>query len=192
MQLDDLTSEELAAIRAYKADEEKDGQSLCSSLNQALRNGLRADELQPTLVPILRGLDSVFRRVPRTTSSLTVYRGTGTIAGMSLHEGDFRTLQFFSTADNEEPTGRFLRDGGALLILTLPVGTPVYNMEALPEFGGLERELLLPRGIRWSVIRTDPLQGDDVPEFARFWGISRLVRTELTALPWREPLDQLL
>ena len=51
---------------------------------------------------------------------------------------------------------KFLKAGssdalGAMLELRLPPGVAIYNMETLAGPGGGERELLLPRGILWTV-----------------------------------------
>jgi hypothetical protein len=194
--LPDLSPDEGEALRAYKKafdDTNGNGRSPCFDLNRDLRNGLWVDELEPALRKIAEGLDSVFSRCPRLAHPITVYRAVGTRAHLPLNESGrrFRSLEYWSTAHSEVAIEGFLTPAGspaygAILQLQLPAGCPAYNMESLPGFGGHEAELLLPRGMLWTVESAAlvPEAQISLPVRAKF---KNVVRAALTAEAWHPP-----
>lgn len=158
LHLDDATPAELEALSAYKsAADDADGNSACFTLNRQLEHSLTIDDLGP-LGDVVRALDGVFRRCPRLSQPITVYRAIGMRWHYPLAErkARFRNRSFWSASANRDAAIGFLKAeydgaGGALLALQLPAGIPAYDMETLAGAGGHEVELLLPRGILWEV-----------------------------------------
>jgi ADP-ribosyltransferase exoenzyme len=186
LRVTDLSSQELSALSKYKtAEEDEDGMSKCFELNRELRNGIFVDELSTSLREVAESLDSVFRRCPVLTNSLTVYRGTGFRKTLPLHEVGkrFRSLEFWSTALSEDPLEQFLKLGphAAILELHLRTGVPAYNLETLTGAGGSEQELLLPRGILWRVAQVKP---ETVSPFLKSTKVESLCRAVLEVETW--------
>lgn len=157
LSLSDLTTEEEVALRAYKSASESNGWSHCFTMNRELRAGLTVNEMTAELAVTVRNLDKVFKRCPRLTGPMTVYRGTGSRAFLQIAEAGFRfrAHEFWSTSVIEAAIEAFIGLGGAVLELQLPVNLPGYYMETLSGAGGHEQEILLPRGILWEVLSAD-------------------------------------
>lgn len=186
LKITDLSTQELSALQSYKtADEDEVGMSKCFELNRELRNGILVEELSTSLREVAESLDSVFRRCPVLTNSLTVYRGTGFRNTLSLHEigKRFRNLEFWSTALSEGPLEQFLKLGphAAILELHLRLGAAAYNLETLPGAGGSEQELLLPRGILWRVTQA---KAETPSEFLKSQKVESLCRAVLEVETW--------
>lgn len=155
LQPSDLIPEERSAMSRYKAAEgEPGGLSPCFDLNRLLEQGLFPDEMWE-LGDSLRALDSVLGRTPKLADGITAYRAVGTRLHYPFSEPgkQFRNLAFWSTSTERHAAMTFLKapasgSHGALLTLTLPVGLPVPNMSRGSDH---EREILLPRGILWTV-----------------------------------------
>ena len=158
LRLSDLSSSEVEALRLYKlASENVDGHSGCFDLNRKLEYGQFPEEMG-ALGTSVSSLDSVFTRCPVLTNPQTVYRAIGLRSHypLTLPGERFRNLSFWSTAVNQATAIDFLKADsdqapGALLRLDLPIGLSAYNMETLSSAGGEENEILLPRGILWTV-----------------------------------------
>ncbi|MDR3471591.1 MAG: ADP-ribosyltransferase [Devosia sp.] len=195
LKLDDLSDDERRALRAYKAasSDEPGGSSPCFELNRELRSGLWKDETGADLRWVADALDQVFERCPRLENGLIVHRAIGSRQHLPLLEVNklFRSLEYWSTALSDDRMESFLNPisndaYGAILDLHLPAGTPAYNMETLEGFGGHEAELLLPRGMLWTVVdfKMDPMDKLSSLVRDRFKNIARV---ELRAEPWRSP-----
>jgi hypothetical protein len=196
MHLDDLDSEEQAALHTYKAaSSDGNNGSLCFDVNEALESALWLDELPDTFKQQVTALDRVFSRRPLIPQELRLYRGLGSISMLgSLKIGrKFRSLSFWSATSSPTVAGNFVKpqfssSRGGILTLSLPVGTPVYDMETLIGAGHSEREYLLPRGLLWKILQIQ--QGDisDIPPPARK-NLSSLALITLQALSpcWRPP-----
>lgn len=153
--LEDLSPEEEKCLRDYKMNSDPDtGQDeICWSMNHGLRLGLFPDELGKAERKLCEGLDQIFARAPKLTRACTVIRGDARAAFVDRAKlgARFRSTSFWSTAVDPSHSESFFVKGEALLKLSLPAGLPVYNLETRE--GGLnnEAELLLPRGILWTV-----------------------------------------
>lgn len=158
LHLTDLSDDEKKALELYKtASDNAERESGCFVLNRKLEYGLFPDELG-LLGDTARALDAVFSRCPKLKEPQTVYRAIGLRSHypVSVPGSRFRNLSFWSTSTDYQTARDFLdADGvpglGALLHLHLPPGLPVYNVELIEGVGGHEQELLLPRGILWTV-----------------------------------------
>ena len=188
--LSDLSDAEVAALHDYKAAHDANGRSKCFDMNRDLRNGLRVDELPAETRPTAEALDSIFARAPQLTEEITLFRAVGTRAHLPLHDigRDFRNLEFWSASRSEGALESFLNPvttggHGAILELQLPEGFPVYDMETLEGFGGFERELLLPRGVRWTVMDFALVPEGDQPPLVR-GRFANIVRAALKPRSW--------
>jgi hypothetical protein len=192
--LSDLSPDEEQALKAYKAASWPSGvgtSSPCFDMNRELRSGLQPREIDPQLRGIVDALDRMFVRCPRLSREVVVHRAIGTRLHLPVHEVGkrFRSLEFWSTATSDARVDSFLtpisnkNNRGAILDLTLPAGVPAYNMETLPDFGGHEAELLLPRGILWTVDRFVMIPHDELsPPVQR--DFENVARVALTATSW--------
>jgi hypothetical protein len=196
MHLDDLDSEEQAALHAYKAasGDGKNG-SLCFDVNEALESALWLDELPDTFKQQVTALDRVFSRCPLIQQELRLYRGLGSISILgSLKIG--RTFSFFEflVCYKQSNCCGQLRKAAVQLVPrrnphVKPSGwNPVYDMETLIGAGHSEREYLLPRGLLWKILLIQ--QGDisDILPPERN-NLSSLALITLQALSpcWRPP-----
>jgi len=192
--LSDLSPDEEQALKAYKAASWPSGSgtsSPCFDMNRELRNGLQPREIDPQLRGIVDALDRMFVRCPRLSREVVVHRAIGTRLHLPVHEVGkrFRSLEFWSTATSDARVDSFLtpisnkNNRGAILDLTLPAGVPAYNMETFPDFGGHEAELLLPRGILWTVDHFVMIPHDELsPPVQR--DFENVARVALTATSW--------
>ena len=181
----DLTPEEVRALHNYKAAAEAPcGRSHCFDLNSDLDRGLWPDELTRDLKETVTHLDAVLARSPPLPCATTVFRGDGhrlRFRDIGIVGTTFRNLGFWSTATNRRSAHSFLRPAsqngfGVVFELHLPVGLQVYDMESLEGAGGAETELLLPRGVLWTVEEVKGLASDvDRLTASRFPNIFDLV-----------------
>ena len=150
-----LSREENKCLRDYKANFDQDtGQDeICWSMNRGLRLGLFPDEFGTNERALCEGLDKIFTKAPQLTHSCTVVRGDAKAAFVDCYRCGtrFRSASFWSTAVDPIRSESFFVNGGALLKLYLPAGLPVYNIETRGGGVNNEAELLLPRGVLWTV-----------------------------------------
>lgn len=196
LKLTDLTKTETAALHAYKsASDGGPGNNFCFDMNDKLQSGVWPDELPTQIKKNVCALDAVFMRCPTLSQTCTMYRGTGYVSALGqLKKGrQFRALSFWSTSGEEQVAKLFIKSAdlypmGALLVLRLPKGLPVYNMETLSGAGGGEREFLLPRGILWQIENIEPME-EDKNSYLMSKNFQSLARVTLQAIsPDTRPL----
>ena len=189
LHLADLTLVEEEALSSYKsASENDDGQSRCFELNRMLEHGLFPEDLG-SLAELAGTLDGIFGRCPTLVEPITVYRAIGLRLHYPLHRqnAQFRNLSYWSTSAIRKVAISFLKAemedaSGALLKLQLPAGLPAYDMETLLGAGGHEAEILLPRGIMWTVGKATFLDMDAEGMLAHAKSKFRnIIEVELTA-----------
>lgn len=187
----DLTQDEASAISRYKsADSEPGNPSHCYDLNRQLEHGLFPDEMGE-LGCSVSALDAVFSRTPKLKKEMIVYRGMGTRRNYPFSETGkrFRNLAFWSTSTHRHVAESFLKapapgSHGALLILTLPISLPVLGIGNSSDH---EREILLPRGICWTVTSCKLIACKDLPRMVAC-KFANVAEVTLTAAPsWRAP-----
>lgn len=131
-----LTGLEKTALRQYTSFG-------YSTLNRHLRQGGPATGAVTTL-------DGAFAAAVPLVREATVYRGMGGPAASAPAVGKTYTdLGFISTSLNENKALGFTGSVG-LVVITLPVGATVLNLEAR-QVGAGEAEILLPRGSSFRV-----------------------------------------
>lgn len=96
-------------------------------------------------------LDSIFDEgVARTTQrDVVVYRGVGDELKHRKSGEIITEHAFMSTSLNPYVSRMYMRDGGTLMSIVVPKGTPFTMMEK--EYGLVELEMLFPRGARLCV-----------------------------------------
>jgi hypothetical protein len=173
----DISSQEVDALKKYVSAEDTSpgGDSYCFGLNAYLRRGLKPSELPLNLQDHARFLDGLLAR-EKLSKEYTVHRGIGSLGELAgaYEPGDqFRSLGYWSTSTEESATESFITGGGpvcAVITMTLNAGFPGMDLglvDALKSFGSHEAEVLLPRGILWSIVSYAPKRGDDVPKILR-------------------------
>jgi hypothetical protein len=175
MHLNDLSFDEKTALHHYKnAENASCGYGgMCFGLNSRLQGGLFPSELESDLQAQVKYLDQVFARVAPSPADMTIYRGVSMMGPLDPVEFGrrFRNLAYWSTSASRSAAVEFTKNcdqGGRVALISLRIlqGTPAYDMETLVGSGGLEREILLPRGLQW--IMTDIKHGD-MNEIPALW-----------------------
>lgn len=154
-----LSEEELEVIDAWCGDE------VPYLVNSYLRTGrpehatTASDEQAAQLARwYVERLDRLFERAPRLRRELVVYRGLA--AGVMVDTGsqDEVPERGYAAASLEPERAAVFAEGGRVLELRLPAGTPVVaidGIEGLQRYRH-EREVLLPRGGSYRITGQAP------------------------------------
>jgi ADP-ribosyltransferase exoenzyme len=142
-------------FRLYKANSPFDGQQCFADyLNQCLREGTPLQEPWSSAASELAGL------IARSTltQATVLYRATiDAYISPYVKGSEVAYPAFMSTTKEEASVQRHFATSfrdipAALLKIECPPNLPALNMESDPRFGGLEHEILLPRGSRFGVV----------------------------------------
>lgn len=145
-----LLAHEKTAVRNYTG-------SSYSSVNGHLRGTSPASGSNLHHVDgVTAGLDSAFEKQPGLKQDLVTYRGVKKAGDMfgpvgSKVGGEFQDLGYGSTASHAAITRGFGASGGALIRVLHPAGSKLMRPSTVGSFGDAERELLVPRGVRFHV-----------------------------------------
>lgn len=161
-----LNPGERAALKNY-------GVMAFLAVNDSLRNGERTGDkpqVRRDTDTVIKGMDSAFSKMPRTTQPITVMRGVEAAQEMFGRPGSkvgkkFTDKGFVSTTTNAETSKGFAENGegdldknSALLTIHVPPGSQAMSLGDLA-VSPLEKEILLNRGSSFRVISDSTATG---------------------------------
>jgi hypothetical protein len=111
---------------------------LNAGLREYYRTG-KSSNINPRIISIISGIDDAFRKAPKLTKSIKVYRGMDQFS----HDFDMSS-PFLSTSLSERVAKKFTDKNGYILEIDVAIGTPVLPLSELSLFKS-ENEILLPR-----------------------------------------------